>query len=123
MDTAISNSVAAGVTYAVSAGNSDADAKDFSPASNPDVITVSALADSDGEPGGVGGDTCNGDQDDTLADFSNWGSTIEITAPGDCILFAMEGRDVRHYQRDQHVVATCGRRRSTVGGQWFDKPG
>ena len=86
MDTAIANSVTAGITYSVSAGNSNKDTATFSPANHPDVITVSALADSDGAPGGTGGATCNGDTDDTLADFSNWGPDIEITAPGDCIL-------------------------------------
>ena len=39
---AIAASVAAGVTYVVSAGNSDADAAGYTPASHPDVITVSA---------------------------------------------------------------------------------
>jgi len=86
LDEAISNSVAAGVVYAVAAGNSDKDASTFSPANHPDVITVSALADFDGEPGGLGSPTCREDQDDTLADFSNWGSLIEVTAPGVCIL-------------------------------------
>jgi len=86
MDTAISNSVEAGVTYAVSAGNSNADAAGFSPANHPDVITVSALADFDGLPGGLASPTCREDVDDTLADFSNWGSLIEVTAPGVCIL-------------------------------------
>jgi len=86
MDDAIANSVAAGVAYAVAAGNSDADAATFSPANHPDVLTVSALADFDGEPGGLGSPTCRDDQDDTLADFSNWGSTVEIAAPGVCIL-------------------------------------
>ncbi|MCH8338373.1 MAG: S8 family serine peptidase [Chloroflexi bacterium] len=85
MDDAITNSVAAGVVYAVAAGNSDKDASTFSPASHPDVITVSALADFDGEPGGTAASTCRSDQDDTLADFSNFGSLIEVTAPGVCI--------------------------------------
>jgi hypothetical protein len=86
MDDAIANSVAAGVVYAVAAGNDDKDAAAFSPANHPDVITVSALADFDGEPGGLGPSTCRSDQDDTLADFSNWGDLIEVTAPGVCIL-------------------------------------
>ncbi len=97
MDDAISSSVAAGVVYAVAAGNSNKDAKDFSPASHPDVITVSALADFDGEPGGLGSSTCRSDQDDTLADFSNWGSTIEIAAPGVCITSTYPGGDYRTY--------------------------
>lgn len=49
------------------------------------VITVSALADFDGQPGGDGSSTCRSDEDDTLANFSNWGATIEDAAPGVCI--------------------------------------
>ncbi len=84
LDAAIANSVAAGVTYAVSAGNDANDAASVSPASHPDVITVSAIADSDGKPGGLGR-SCGGDRDDTFADFSNFGRLIEIAAPGVCI--------------------------------------
>ena len=83
---AIKKSVNAGITYAVAAGNSDANAANYSPANCPDAITVSALADFDGSPGGLGQPTCRADQDDTLADFSNWGSAIELAAPGVCIL-------------------------------------
>lgn len=86
LNTAITNSVKAGVVHVVAAGNSDKDAATFSPANHPDVITVSALADFDGQEGGTGSPTCRADQDDTLADFSNWGSLIEIAAPGVCIL-------------------------------------
>jgi subtilisin family serine protease len=48
-------------------------------------VTVSALADFNGLPGGGAASTCRADQDDTLADFSNWGSLVEIAAPGVCI--------------------------------------
>ena len=54
LDTAISNSTNAGVTYVVAAGNDAIDAAQFSPAAHPDVITVSALADFDGLPEGLG---------------------------------------------------------------------
>lgn len=83
---AIANAVSKGVVFVVAAGNSDSDAAGFTPANVTDVITVSALADFDGVPGGFGAPTCRADQDDTLADFSNWGSTVEIAAPGVCIL-------------------------------------
>jgi subtilisin family serine protease len=86
LDTAITNSVNAGVVYVVAAGNSAKDASTFSPANHPDVIAVSALADFDGKPGGLGAPTCREDVDDTLADFSNFGSTVDIAAPGVCIL-------------------------------------
>ncbi len=91
LDTAITASVAAGIAYAVAAGNSDKDASTFSPANHPDVLTVSALADFDGEPGGLASHTCRVDQDDTLADFSNFGSLIDITAPGVCIRSTVPG--------------------------------
>jgi subtilisin family serine protease len=77
--------VAKGVVYVVAAGNSDKDASTFSPANHPDVVTVSALADFDGVPGGLGSPTCRTDEDDTLANFSNFGSLVEIAAPGVCI--------------------------------------
>ena len=91
LDSAIANSVSSGVVHAVAAGNSDEDAKTHSPANHPDVITVSAMADFDGQPGGLGSPTCRTDQDDTLADFSNWGSVVEIAAPGVCILSTWMG--------------------------------
>ena len=86
LDEAIANSVAAGITYAVAAGNSAKDAATFSPANHPDVITVSAIADFDGQPGGLASPTCRNDVDDTFADFSNFGNLIELAAPGVCIL-------------------------------------
>ena len=81
LDTAIHNSVAAGITYVVAAGNSASDANAFSPASHPDVITVSAIADSDGKCGGLGPPTKYGN-DDTFASFSNYGSAVDMAAPG-----------------------------------------
>ena len=81
LDTAIAKSVAAGVTYAVAAGNSSTNAASFSPANHPDVITVSAMGDSNGKCGGQGPNTSDG-ADDTFATFSNFGSLVEIAAPG-----------------------------------------
>jgi len=86
LDDAANQMAVAGVAVAVAAGNSDADAANSSPARAEKVLTVSALADFNGAPGGGGSPTCRTDQDDTLADFSNWGSTIELAAPGVCIL-------------------------------------
>lgn len=72
----------AGVTVVVAAGNSGSDAAQFVPAAYDDaVITVSALADSDGAPGGAGPGTSYG-ADDTFASFSNWGVPVDIGAPG-----------------------------------------
>jgi subtilisin family serine protease len=85
LNTALNNSVARGVTYVVAAGNSGADAQFFSPANHPAVITVSAIADSDGQCGGAGTATAYG-ADDTFASFSNWGMPVDIAAPGVNIL-------------------------------------
>lgn len=82
---AIQKAVNGGVAFAVAAGNSNDDASKYSPAAFNNVLTVSALADFDGAPGGLGSPTCRTDEDDTLANFSNWGSAIDIAAPGVCI--------------------------------------
>ncbi|MEV4110799.1 S8 family serine peptidase [Nonomuraea sp. NPDC049695] len=89
ISTAITNATNAGIVVVVAAGNSHANTSAFFPANHPDVVTVSALTDNDGLPGGAGGSTlsCRSetDQDDTSAFYSNFGSTVEITAPGTCI--------------------------------------
>lgn len=87
LNNALTNSVNAGVVYAVAAGNSNQNASGFFPASHPDVITVSAIADSDGLAGGTGGaPSCRpADRDDFKATFSNFGTTVEVAAPGVCI--------------------------------------
>ncbi len=82
---AIQGAVNKGVAFAVAAGNNDADARNYSPGGFDNVLSVSALADFDGAPGGLGSPTCRADQDDTLADFSNWGPEVDIAAPGVCI--------------------------------------
>lgn len=81
METAITKSVAAGVTYVVAAGNSATDASTFYPASHPNVIAVSAIVDTDGKCGGLGFSTGYG-ADDRLATFSNFGSAVDMAAPG-----------------------------------------
>ena len=78
---AICNSVNAGVVYVVAAGNDNEDSKNSTPAAYDEVITVSALNDSDGLPGGLGPSNTRGD-DDTLANFSNFGEDVDIAAPG-----------------------------------------
>src|SRR3989344_1110987 len=79
---AICKSRDAGITYVVAAGNSGVNAANSVPAAYDDaVITVSALGDSDGAPGGLGASTSYG-ADDTFASFSNWGVPVAIGAPG-----------------------------------------
>ena len=83
---AIASSAAAGAVYAVSAGNNHTDAGSQSPADCADVLTVSAIADFDGEPGGLDPQTyegsCTMTGDDVFACFSNYGPLVEIAAPG-----------------------------------------
>lgn len=74
-----------GVTFVVSAGNSSTDAITSSPANYPEVVTVSALADFDGRPGALGQNPEGIPPeyvDDALAKFSNYGSVVDVTAPG-----------------------------------------
>src|SRR4029079_15164912 len=61
------------------------DASKTSPASDPDVITVSAITDSDGKCGGTGPSLKNA-TDDSFAPFSNFGPAVTIAAPGVSIL-------------------------------------
>jgi len=81
LNNAITKAVNAGVTFVVAAGNSGKDAKTFSPANHPNVIAVSAIADTDGKCGGVGSSTSYG-KDDSFASFSNYGDTVDMAAPG-----------------------------------------
>jgi subtilisin family serine protease len=62
---AVSNSIATGITYVVAAGNSFVDACSQSPASTPAALTVAAT-----------------DVSDAFAYFSNFGSCVDIVAPG-----------------------------------------
>jgi subtilisin len=82
---AICRSVNAGVTYAVAAGNDSDDSANYTPASYDEVITVSALSDFNGQPGGGAPPTCRNDQDDTFANYSNYGADVDLIAPGTCI--------------------------------------
>jgi subtilisin len=98
MHKAICRSVAAGVTYVVAAGNSNADLKGFVPAAYDEVLAVTAMSDSDGKSGGTGGaPTCRtGEKDDAPATFSNYATLASdqahtIAAPGVCINSTWKG--------------------------------
>jgi subtilisin family serine protease len=79
---AVKAGTGAGIVFVVSAGNSSWDTRDYSPASEPTALTVSALDDNDGLPGGLGGITEESDFDDSLAWFSNYGEVVDVCAPG-----------------------------------------
>ncbi|KAI1264914.1 subtilase [Xylariaceae sp. FL1019] len=66
LNNAIEALAAAGIVPVVAAGNEDVDAANDSPASSPNAITVGAIDASD----------------DTKASFSNFGSLVDIFAPG-----------------------------------------
>jgi subtilisin family serine protease len=65
LDQAVANSVASGVVYAVSAGNNNVSACTQSPAREPSAITVAAT-----------------NKTDARAPFSNFGTCVDIFAPG-----------------------------------------
>ncbi|MFD3929083.1 S8 family peptidase [Streptomyces sp. NPDC058614] len=69
LDTAVANSIASGVTYAIAAGNSNANASSYSPARVATAITVGATTSTDAR-----------------ASYSNYGSVLDIFAPGSSIL-------------------------------------
>ena len=71
LDTAVANSVAAGVTYAVSAGNSSTDACTQSPARTPSALTVGATTSADAK-----------------ASYSNFGTCLDLFAPGSSVTSA-----------------------------------
>ncbi|MGX1881032.1 S8 family peptidase [Streptomyces sp. NPDC055287] len=68
LDTAVRNSIASGVTYAVAAGNESTDASTKSPARVAEAITVGATTSTDAK-----------------ASYSNYGSILDIFAPGSSI--------------------------------------
>ncbi len=91
MHDAVCAAVAAGVTFVVAAGNDSQDSAGFTPAAYDEAITVSALADFDGQAGGGADATCRADEDDTFANFSNFGADVDIAAPGVCITSTWKG--------------------------------
>ena len=76
LDNAVQNSIAAGVTYAVAAGNSNVDACGSSPARAANAITVGSTTSSDAR-----------------SSFSNFGTCLDIFAPGSSITSAWHTSD------------------------------
>ena len=78
------------------AGNANVNIANTIPAAFSDVITVSALGDHDGAPGGSAGCVYvpllfNTECDDTLASFSNYGAGVDVAAPGVEIYSSLPG--------------------------------
>ena len=71
LNAAVAAGIADGVTFAVAAGNSSDNACAYSPASEPTAITVGSTTSTDGR-----------------SYFSNWGSCLDVFAPGSSILSA-----------------------------------
>jgi subtilisin family serine protease len=76
LDTAVRNSISSGVTWAVAAGNSNANASTSSPARVAEAITVAAA-----------------DRTDARASFSNYGAGVDLFAPGVGITSAWNSSD------------------------------
>ena len=76
LDTAVKNSIADGVTYAVAAGNDSDKACNYSPARTANAITVGATISSDARPA-----------------FSNYGSCLDTFAPGSNIISSWSTSD------------------------------
>lgn len=86
----------AGIILVAGAGNSAADAGTFVPAAFPEVLGISALADFDGERGGLAGcgwvpDLLWTECDDSFAFFSNRGPSVDLIAPGVAVYSAWAG--------------------------------
>ncbi|MFI7605342.1 S8 family peptidase [Micromonospora sp. NPDC049366] len=76
IDNAVANSISSGVTYAVAAGNSSANACNYSPARTASAITVGSTTSTDAR-----------------SSFSNYGSCVDLFAPGSSILSAYRTSD------------------------------
>ncbi|MGI8496421.1 MAG: S8 family serine peptidase, partial [Gemmatimonadaceae bacterium] len=80
LDQTVENASASGITFAVAAGNSTfgSDACGVSPARTPSALTVAASTSSDAR-----------------ASYSNWGSCVDLFAPGSSITSAWNGSDTQ----------------------------
>ncbi|MFG3001040.1 S8 family serine peptidase [Streptomyces sp. NPDC048340] len=76
LDEAVRRSIAAGVTFAVAAGNESSDAGQGSPSRVPEAVTVASST-----------------ADDAQSSFSNFGSVVDLYAPGSDITSAWNDSD------------------------------
>ncbi|MFN2587124.1 MAG: S8 family serine peptidase [Actinomycetota bacterium] len=101
----ICRSVLAGVTYVAAAGNNAANAAGYVPAAFDEVVTVSAMPDYDGKPGGLGTTRCSKDVDDTFGNLSNFGADVDLIAPGVCIYSTNKGDGYTSASGTSHAAA------------------
>ncbi|MFJ4102024.1 S8 family peptidase [Amycolatopsis japonica] len=80
LDTAVRNSIKSGVTWTIAAGNSNVNAANTSPARVTEALTVAAA-----------------DRTDRRASFSNYGSVVDLFAPGVSITSAWKDNDTATY--------------------------
>ncbi|MGH2978608.1 MAG: S8 family serine peptidase [Solirubrobacterales bacterium] len=94
---AIQRSVARGIVYTAAAGNFARDIALEVPGAYPEVLTVTAAADSDGAPGGTGPPLCDPTEiDDSVWTMSNHATQPTdiahvVAAPGVCITSTARG--------------------------------
>ena len=117
---AICAAAAAGVTFVVSAGNGGTDFSRTVPAAYPEVLTATAITDTDGLPGALGPASCaKKELDDRAGTYSSYAvkaadAAHAIAAPGTCVTSAGLGGKASTYtgtsQAAPHVagaVALC----------------
>jgi subtilisin len=115
---AICRSTAAGVTFVAAAGNSKTNLAGTIPAAYPEVLTATAMSDSDGLPGAKGkAPSCKaGEADDRYASYSNYAADAKayahtLAAPGTCVVSDKMGGGTSTYygtsQAAPHVAGTA----------------
>jgi subtilisin family serine protease len=112
---AICRSIAGGVTYVAAAGNNSASLANYTPAAYPEVLTVTAMTDTDGIPGATGPAPCISNQaDDSYGTYSNYAVSATdqahtVAAPGTCILSdAIGGGTSTYYGTSQAAPFVSG---------------
>ncbi|MFB3789225.1 MAG: S8 family serine peptidase [bacterium] len=127
LHTAIQACVGAGVVVVVAAGNHGRDVygwdglymteDDIIPAAFPEVMTVSAMADTNGDPGDNGPNIKMCDslyKDNSMACFSNFSESVynydsnPVSSPGHAIDLIMPGVDIYSTYRDNNYATLSG---------------
>jgi subtilisin family serine protease len=94
LETGVNNSIAAGVTYTIAAGNQALDACGYTPARVPNALTIGATSDTDAR-----------------APYSNYGSCVDLFAPGHSITSLSFANDT-----DTRVLSGTSMAAPTIAG-------